>query len=506
MPEATSGSISEAAAGTVLIAGAGPAGLVLALELSRRGVPHRLVEAADAPFPGSKGKGLQPRTQEVFDDLGVIEAIHAKGSPYPPMTTWENGEPGPDWEMMTRGEPTPNTPYAEPWLLPQSRTQEVLRDRLRELGGRVEFGVRLKEFEQDEGGVTAELTGPSGTSERVRASYLVAADGGRSTVRAALGTPFTGETVDPTPMLTADMEMEGLPRTHWHTWNSHPGGVVAMCPLPHSNLFQTYVRFEAGDPDPAPEAVRRLVAERTGLQPGKVHWASAFRTRAAMAERFREGRVFLTGDAAHIHSPAGGQGLNTSIQDAYNLGWKLAAVIQRDAPDALLDSYEAERLPVAAGVLGLSTRIHRGGTTGPLSGHRGPDNHQLGLGYRESPLSVERREGLEERALRAGDRAPDAPCKDARTGETRRLFDVFRGTHFTLLGVGDVELPVVGGALATSVKAYRVGGPTPDLLDPEGYAARAYGERGFFLIRPDGYVGVASGDLADVLGYWGVGG
>ncbi|MEV0266533.1 FAD-dependent monooxygenase [Streptomyces sp. NPDC050617] len=502
MPEA----ISEAAAGTVLVVGAGPAGLVMALELSRRGVPHRLIDAADAPFPGSKGKGLQPRTREVFDDLGVIEAIHAKGSPYPPMTSWENGEPGCDWEMMTRGEPTPNTPYAEPWLLPQSRTQEVLRDRLRELGGKVEFGVRLTEFEQDEGGVTAELTGPGDTTERVRASYLVAADGGRSTVRAALGTPFTGETVDPTPMLTADMEVPDLPRTHWHTWNTHPDGTIAMCPLPHSNLFQTYVRFDAGEPDPDPEAVRRLVGERTGLKAGKVHWSSVFRTRAAMAERFREGRVFLTGDAAHIHSPAGGQGLNTSIQDAYNLGWKIAAVLRQGAPDALLDSYEAERLPVAAGVLGLSTRIHRGGTAGPLSGHRGPDNHQLGLGYRESPLSVERREGLEEGALRAGDRAPDAPCEDAGTGEMRRLFDVFRGPHFTLLALGNTELPLLNAELASTIHTYRVGGPTPDLLDPDGHAARAYAKHGLFLIRPDGYVGLATEEAGDVTGYWPIGG
>ncbi|MFH8981138.1 FAD-dependent monooxygenase [Streptomyces varsoviensis] len=492
----------------VLIAGAGPAGLVLALELSRRGVPHRLIDAAEAAFPGSRGKGLQPRTQEVFDDLGVIGAIHAKGSPYPTMTAWENGERVRDWDMMTRGEPTPDTPYAEPWLLPQSRTQEVLRERLAELGGKVEFGVRLTHFAQDAEGVTAELSGPGDAFERVRVAYLIGSDGGRSTVRAALGTTFTGETVDPTPMLTADMEMDeaGLVRTHWHTWNSHPDGAVAMCPLPHSNLFQTYIRFDGGDPDPAPEAVRRVVTERTGLPAGEVRWASVFRTRAAMAEHFREGRVFLAGDAAHIHSPAGGQGLNTSIQDAYNLGWKLAAVLRGGAPDALLDSYEAERLPVAAGVLGLSTRLHRGTTTGPLSSHRGPEGHQLALGYRDSPLSVERRTGLADTALRAGDRAPDAPCKDARTGEARRLFDLFRGPHFTLLALGDTELPTSVDGLTPRVRTYRIAGPTPDLLDPDAHATRAYADHGLFLIRPDGYVGLATNEAADVAGYWPVGG
>jgi hypothetical protein len=232
--------------------------------------------------------------------------------------------------------------------------------------------------------------------------------------------------------------------------------------------------------------VRAVVAARSHLAAEdvtEVRWASDFRASAALADRFRAGRVFLAGDAAHIHSPAGGQGLNTSIQDAYNLGWKLGAVLRHGAPDALLDSYERERRPVAADMLGLSTRIHQG------TARRGAATRQLGLGYRGSPLSVETRTGLADDALRAGDRAPDG-----RPGGTR-LFDVFRGPHWTLLAVGtDTALPPAA-ALPDTVRTHR----TP--------AYEPYGT-GVFLVRPDGYVGWAGATadgLVDHLARYGLG-
>lgn len=209
----------------------------------------------------------------------------------------------------------------------------------------------------------------------------------------------------------------------------------------------------------------------------EVRWASDFRPRAAMADRFREGRVFLAGDAAHVHSPAGGQGLNTSVQDAYNLGWKLGAVLSGDAPESLLDSYEEERLPNAADMLGLSTQVHRGEV------RRGEATQQLGLGYRGCSLAVETREGLPSEALHAGDRAPDG----IRGGV--RLFDAFRGPHWTLLAVGtDGELPDLAGARTVRIPAYE-----------------AYGT-GVFLIRPDGYVGWAGATTEGLAEYAGVAG
>ncbi|MFD0550837.1 FAD-dependent oxidoreductase [Streptomyces rectiviolaceus] len=462
----------------VLIVGAGPTGLALACDLARRGVPALVVERADALFPGSRGKGIQPRTQEVFDDLGVIEAAEAAGGPYPVGMVWQNGERQGAHRMFEEKEPTRDSPYDRPLMLPQWRTQEILHARLRELGGAdVEFGAALTGLAQDEEGVTARLA----DGRTVRAAYAVAADGGRSTVRAALGIGMTGETVDPHPVLVADVRIPALDRDNWHMFPpaADGGGFLAICPLSGTPDFQLTAQFTDGtDPDTSLEGVRKVVAARTHLtadEVTEVRWASDFRPRAALADRFREGRVFLAGDAAHVHSPAGGQGLNTSVQDAYNLGWKLGAVLRGGAPAALLDTYEAERLPNAARMLGLSTRIHRG------EERRGAATRQLGLGYRDSSLSVETRTGLADEALRAGDRAPDGPCG------TGRLFDAFRGPHFTLLAVGtDAELPALDEEL---VHVHRVGDYAP------------YGN-GLFLVRPDGYVGWAGEDANGLTDYF----
>ncbi|MGW7085615.1 FAD-dependent oxidoreductase [Streptomyces sp. NPDC054871] len=462
----------------VLVVGAGPTGLTLACDLARRGVRALVVERADALFPGSRGKGIQPRTQEVFDDLGIIGAAEAAGGPYPVGMLWRDGERQGEHRMFDEKEPTEDSPYDRPLMLPQWRTQEILYARLRELGGaNVEFSAALTGLTQDEEGVTARLA----DGRTVRAAYAVAADGGRSTVRAALGIGMTGETVDPNPVLVADVRIPTLDRDNWHMFPPavDGGGFLAICPLSGTPDFQLTAQFTDGtDPDTSLEGVRKVVAARTHLtadEVTEVRWASDFRPRAAMADRFREGRVFLAGDAAHVHSPAGGQGLNTSVQDAYNLGWKLGAVLRDGAPATLLDTYEAERLPVAAQMLGLSTRIHRG------EERRGEATRQLGLGYRGSPLAVETRDGLPEEALRAGDRAPDGPYAGG------RLFDAFRGPHFTLLAVGtDAELPALGVELAHT---HRIGPYAP------------YG-KGLFLVRPDGYVGWAGEDATGLTEYF----
>ncbi|MFI0818667.1 FAD-dependent monooxygenase [Streptomyces sp. NPDC021098] len=486
----------------VLIIGAGPAGLTLAVDLARRGVSARIVERGEGLFPGSRGKGLQPRTQEVFDDLGVMAAVRAAGGPYPPMMGWEDDRRLGAFEMIVRNGPTPGTPYHDIWMLPQWRTAEVLYARLRELGGEVAFGAECTGLTQDADGVTARLAHADGSAEDVRAAYAVAADGGRSTVRKALGIGMAGESVDPVPRLVADVALTGLDRDHWHVWQKAKGGSLSLCPLAGTGLFQAMAQYDDVDavPDPDPEAVRRLIAERTHLAASDVRdvrWASPFRVRAAMAERFREGRVFLVGDAAHIHSPAGGQGLNTGVQDAYNLGWKLGAVLRGGADAALLDSYEEERMPVAAGVLGISTRIHRAGMVGNAKEpRRTAEVHQLGLTYRGGALAVDRRQDAAT-ALRAGDRAPDAPCT-LPDGTPFRLFDAFRGPHVTVLALGGAEPPAPERA---SVVAYRVGGPAPDLLDPDGHLRAGYGDRGVLVIRPDGYVGCAADRADQVTGY-----
>ncbi|MFI1257291.1 FAD-dependent monooxygenase [Streptomyces netropsis] len=500
---------SNTSATEVLIAGAGPTGLVLAIDLARRGVRHRIVDRSERGFPGSRGTGIQPRSQEVLDDLGAIDALWAAGGPCPLVQIWEGTTRAGEQRIVEPAEPSPGVPYDQVLMIPQWRTVEILTARLEELGGRVEFGTELTGFDHDADGVTATLRDAGGTERTVRAEYLVAADGGRSTVRKALGVAFTGEQVDPRPVLIADVIVEGelLDRDHWHMWPRAKGGILALRPLENVETYQVMASFAdtSYEPDPArdatPEALARLISERSGhpgVRTGEVRWASVYRARAAMAERFRTGRVLLAGDAAHVHSPAGGQGLNTSLQDAYNLGWKLGAVLRLGAPDALLDTYDTERTRVAADVLRLSTSVHqadRAAGNGPS--RRGRETHQLTLNYRESPLTRELRRDLPEGALRAGDRAPDAPTALA-SGTAVRLFDAFRGPHFTLLAVGDTECTAPAAAW---VRTYRVGGgPAADLLDMEGHAKAAYGS-GLFLIRPDGYVGLATDDPADVAAY-----
>ncbi|AKZ57734.1 hypothetical protein SAM23877_4689 [Streptomyces ambofaciens ATCC 23877] len=454
----------------VLVVGAGPTGLALGVDLARRGVDALVVERAGGLFPGSRGKGLQPRTMEVFDDLGVLGAIRAAGGTYPVGMVWQNGERVGEHQMFDPAEASEDSPYNEPWMVPQWRTQEILAARLAELGGEVRFGREVTGVEQDADGVTAHLA----TGAAVRARYLVAADGGRSAVRRALGVGMTGETVDPSPMLVADARISGLDRDHWHVFPPADGSpaFLAVCPLAGTEDFQVVAQFPEGTTvDLTPDGVRKVVAERSHLAPAdvtEVRWASDFRPRAALADRFRAGRVLLAGDAAHVHSPAGGQGLNTSVQDAYNLGWKLGAVLTGGAPAALLDSYEEERRPVAAEMLGLSTAVHRGEV------RRGGATRQLGLNYRGSSLTTEARTAVPDGAVRAGDRAPDG------TVDGVRLFDAFRGPHWTLLALG-AEAPDV----PERVRVVR------------GAAPGAYGS-GLFLVRPDGYVGWAA-EAADGL-------
>ncbi|NEA99772.1 FAD-dependent oxidoreductase [Streptomyces sp. SID13726] len=453
----------------VLVVGAGPTGLALGVDLARRGVRALVVEKADRLFPGSRGKGIQPRTMEVFDDLGVLDAILAVGGEYPVGMVWQDGRRVGEHRMFDAAEVTDDSPYSTPWMVPQWRTQEVLHARLEELGGRVSFGREVVGFEQDADGVTVRFaTGPD-----VRTRHLVAADGGRSVVRRTLGIGMTGETVDPNPLLVADVRITGLDRDNWHIFppRTEADGFLSICPLAGTEDFQVVAQFPEGTrPELSLDAVREVVAARSHLAPESVtelRWASDFRPRAALADSFRAGHVFLAGDAAHVHSPAGGQGLNTSVQDAYNLGWKLAAVLRSGAPAALLDTYEEERRPIAADMLGISTGVHRGEI------RRGEATRQLSLNYRDSSLTEETRPQVT--GLRAGDRAPDGKLGAV------RLFDAFRGPHWTLVAVG-LEAP----EQPASVRVV------------EGETQESYG-KGLFLVRPDGYVGWA-GETAEGLG------
>jgi 2-polyprenyl-6-methoxyphenol hydroxylase-like FAD-dependent oxidoreductase len=466
----------------VLIVGAGPTGLVLACDLQRRGIDYRIVEKSPHLFAGSRGKGIQPRTQELLDDLGLIGEVRAAGSDYPALRVHT---PAGDQEMRMDElkEPTPAVPYPNTWMLPQWLLGELLAKRLLALGGDVDLGAEVLELTQDADGVAVRIA-YDGVVEEVRADYVVGADGGRSLIRRALGIDFIGETFEEQRLLIADVKLDGLSRDVWHVWPAESGRAMrlALCPLPSTDQFQlTAPLAEGGAAEASPTALQDLLdAVGSGARLVELGWTSLFRANIRMVERYRSGRVFLAGDAAHVHSPAGGQGLNTGMQDAYNLSWKLAAVLN-GADEALLDTYEAERLPVAAEVLGVSSKLHNRAAAGDAQAHRrdDPSLKQLGIGYPDSSLSVEER--ATPGSVRAGDRAPDAG-----------VFNLLRGPHWTLLVFGTSTVPFAALQSDLGVHVEAVTSPV---------AREAYGVQegpALFLIRPDGYVGLAT-DVADPL-------
>lgn len=490
----------------ILIAGAGPTGLTLACELAVRGVPFQLVDAAEGPFPGSRAKDVQPRSLEVFDRLGIVEEVVAAG--YVDLPYRQYAADG-RFHDVARAAPSarPDVPWPSPLLIPQWRSEAAFRERLEALGTRVEYGTTLVDAQVGVDCVRATLQRASGTGQ-VEVAWLVGCDGGRSTVRHVAGLQFLGETHEDMRMLVGDLHVEGVDRAHWHIWRPAAGGFLAMAPLPGTDAFQIQIAIgpkalESSTLENFQQRVEQYTG-RTDIRLSAPSWTSLWRANVRMVDRYRAGRVLVAGDAAHVHTPAGGQGMNTGIQDAFNLGWKLAAV-QLGAHSALLDTYEAERLPVARHVLDLSSRLAATAVSSKTEGLivRDQDTSQLGIHYRESSLSRELRSAPGR--VRAGDRAPDAPGLRDREGKTLRLFDVFRGPHATLLAFGDGWVPVLEAALSaagSTVCALRVlpagaslsnTGDVRTLVDALGHAGAAWepGASALFVVRPDGMVGFA---------------
>ena len=469
----------------VLIIGAGAAGLTLAIDLARRGVAFRLIEQLPAPFHGSRGKGIQPRSQEIFEDLGVLDRLVAIGGEYPPQRDYRADKSYADSWVIEPVAPTPDEPFHIPLMVPQFLTERVLRDRLAELGHAVEFGCALLDFAQDDAGVIARIARPAG-EEAVRALFLVGADGGRSRVRHALEIGFPGKTLG-VRAVVADVMLSGVGREAWHRWN---GGVMALqlslCPLAGTDLFQLQAPVPLdGAIDISAGGLTEMIGSRTGRDDITVEsasWVSVYSMNARLADRYRVGRVFLIGDAAHIHPPTGGQGLNTSVQDAYNLGWKIGAVLA-GAPERLLETYEEERRPVAAEMLGLATRLLDEARQGMIRRKR--EVHQLDIGYPGSALTLQARERSS--GISAGDRAPDAPMTGA-AGQPVRLFSLMQGPHWTLIGYAtDREATPPP---RRDLHIHRIG-TDGGVRDSGDHFAATYDVRpgDWVLIRPDGYVG-----------------
>ncbi|MBQ1106435.1 FAD-dependent monooxygenase [Streptomyces sp. 404i] len=512
----------------VLIVGAGPTGLVLACDLARRGAAVRIVDRSPAPPRTSRAKGPNPRSLEILDDLGVAEEVLAAGSAPRPMLKYRDRRPVAEADPWADSVPSPKAHYDRGWLIAQWRLEGILRDRLAGYGVRVEPGREVVGLAQgrDEGdGGHVDVTYADGPAGRAR--YVVGCDGAHSSVRKLLGITFEGATAEDQVMVCGDVDLaEGvLDRTRWHQWFDEDGAVM-LCPIPGT---RTGWWFQAGPERdgrgrplaPTADGFRRLLAHHTALSGRDLTRAellSTYRVNVRMADRFRAGRVLLAGDAAHVHAIAGGLGMNTGIQDAFNLSWKLGLVLAGHAGAELLDSYEEERLPVAARTLDLASErlratleaIRRPG--GGLDTAITPDTTSLGVGYRWSSLAAGGRAPQAERpGPHAGDRAPDAPCADAATGVRTRLHRVFAGPRTTVLGFGPGSAAVLretadayGGDAGVRVcRVYaahedRAGAAPGAVVDDAGHASAAYGTGAsgdtgagtVVVVRPDHHVGV----------------
>ncbi|WP_018179119.1 FAD-dependent oxidoreductase [Jongsikchunia kroppenstedtii] len=481
----------------VLVIGAGPTGLAAALELARRDVAVRIIDAADRPFGGSRGKGVTARTQEIFDDLGVIDDLERVGWRHQPRRVTVGGKVVSDSAPDAGAEPTPDRPYPSGLILPQWRTEEILRNRLRESDIQVDYGVRAisADVVDDHVQVTTER-------DSLRARYVIGCDGGHSGVREWIGARFDGHG-GMQAMYVGDVEVAGLAPDRWYQWTDPTAGFAALCPFRDSATWQFQgVQFAAFDNDgefaePSLDTLQQTLNAVTGeraIQLSAPTWMSRWRVNVRLSDRFREGRMFLAGDAAHVHSPAGGLGMNTGIQDAYNLGWKLAAVLDGRADERLLETYATERVPIAEWTLGVSTAglekmtAAMQDSTATTLIPATEDGQQLGLGYRWSSLSHQT-DAYETRSggVQAGDRAPDGRCTGP-DGNIIRLFDAFRGTHAAVLGIGDAAEAAQALTLRVNVGHTRT--VTSDIDQTRNiYCGSSTG--GLYVVRPDGYIGFA---------------
>ncbi|MFB7664992.1 FAD-dependent monooxygenase [Kitasatospora sp. NPDC056138] len=347
----------------VVIVGAGPAGLALAVALADQQVDFVLLDRQAEGANTSRASMLHARTLEVLEEFGVTERLVSRGLALKGFAL--HGPRRPLVELSFAGLPTAH-PYI--LMLPQNDSEEILATRLRELGGTVRRPYRVTGLDQDGDGVDVTVQGPDGTPARIRARYVVGTDGMHSTVREQAGIGFTGGTYRQSFVL-ADIRMS------WPLGRAQagllldPAGLVFVAPLPDGRggdrrtgeRFRVVAVVDEAPAEPDAAYVQRLLDTRwpTGARVAEVRWSSRFRVHHRVADRYRAGRLLLAGDAAHVHSPAGGQGMNTGIQDAVALGRALTEVLGGGAPDSRLDAYEATRRPVARQVVALTDRITR---------------------------------------------------------------------------------------------------------------------------------------------------
>ncbi len=514
-----------------LVVGAGPVGLTLAAHLQHHGIACRIIDRAPNPSDKSKALVLWGRSLEMLDDLGIAENFLRAGM-FLNSSHLHSGARSLARIYFT----LEGTEYPRPLMLAQSETERLLTEHLQRVGITVERPVELTSFTDQGNQVVATLRHADGREEQVSCNWLLGCDGAHSTVRHGLRLEFTGEP-DPNDFILADCRVEGpLPLDELSLFWHHKG-VLAFFPFAAGRCRiiadMGTAQTTGHPPDPSLSDVQNIVNERgpAGVRLSEPHWLAGFRVHERKVAEYRRGRVFLAGDAAHIHSPAGGQGMNTGMQDAWNLAWKVALVHKDCARPSLLDSYSIERSAVGEMVLCNATRLTKVATLrnpigqffrnrlvevlGHLPAFRRNfvrDLTEMSIHYPRSPLNAESGGNWASGSIRPGDRYPETRLREPKTGREQRLLLLLRGPQHNLLllpavgetgsltGVGDirrqveetyrdlirVHLIVSGDSMPTDNAGF-----SSVWLDPGGSVRQALGARetAVALVRPDGYLG-----------------
>ena len=496
----------------VLIVGGGPTGLMLANQLGRRGIRAMIVDRHSGPAQQSRAMVVHARTLEIYSKLGIAERALELGRRGNGANMWAEGKRTARIPIGDIGKSLSPFPFV--LMLGQDDNERIMGEHLRNWGMAVEWNTELIAIQRETGHVTATLKQPDGSTRKVTAAYVAGCDGGHSAVREFSSITFPGAPYEHV-FFVADTEATGpmvpdelnvyLWRDGFHLFFPIRGTdrwrVIGI--LPKHLRERDDLTFEEAVP-----AIRREAGAELSFK--GCSWFSTYRIHHRCAERFRDGRCFLLGDAAHVHSPAGGQGMNTGLQDAYNLAWKLALVVSGKADTALLDTYEMERIPVARRLLRTTDRafallvsdswvagIFRTQIIARIAAFAMTIERvrnlafrtlsQIGIRYGGSPLS-QTLAGLPEGAPVAGDRFPWLQLKLRADGPVEDLFQKLDDTRYNLIVVGQPapsgEAPELGDLLSTRV--------IPDHTHNTQELARVrISGPAFYLLRPDGHVGLA---------------
>lgn len=535
----------------ILVVGAGPTGLTFATELKRHGIACRVIDKLEVPSNKSKALALHARTMEMFENMGLVDKLLAVGNQAYGFSIYNANK-----RVMHVSTTELDSPFPFVLMVPQPTIERVLQEHFESLGGKVERGVELLNITQDKTGVSAKLKHSNGTEETVQTPWLIGCDGAHSLVRKLLELPFEGSAYEERFALVDVIVDSVVPDDEISTF-FHEDGAMVFFPMGNrrfrvmGNVEQSHIAGE----EPTAEFMQSMATERTAsaMKLSDPQWLAWFKIHRRSVPEYRVGRAFVVGDAAHIHSPVGGQGMNTGMQDATNLAWKLALVMKGVATDSLLDTYEAERHPVGQELLkGTDIATKVAVMRSPVAKHIRNNmmsflsqqeiivqrvrkiGTMMAVNYRTSPIVGEHRElsdvqlspskeserptlpaWLEfARAPLPGDRAPDVILLDPQ-GNSVRLFEAIRGTGHNLIlldgkpteaGYRSVEsiaksiidqfgeLVVPHLIVAADKVPASLNFKGKVWLDPELTCHHLYGAstESLYLIRPDGYIGFRS--------------